>query len=122
MPAPPPDDRRLTPPGARLYAKIPDRVPGGFDGQLITFAEELRSEQVAIGTSELLDAFDALTHISWTSQPDFKGALAATLTSRRSEVAPSLVASLLSPGVTAPRGSLAGGLRGRRVVDDALTP
>ena len=79
MPAPPPDDRRLTSPGARLYAKIPDRVPGGVDGQLISFAEELRSEQVAIGTSELLDAFDALSHISWTSQPDFKGALAATL-------------------------------------------
>jgi hypothetical protein len=77
MPAPPPDDRRV--PGARLYAKIPERVPGGFDGQLISFAEELRSEQVAIGTSELLDAFDALTHISWTSQPDFKGTLAATL-------------------------------------------
>ncbi len=69
----------MTPPGARLYAKIPDRVPGGFDGQLISFAEELRSEHVAIGTSELLDAFNALTHISWTSQPDFKEALAATL-------------------------------------------
>jgi uncharacterized protein with von Willebrand factor type A (vWA) domain len=79
MPAPPPDDRRVMPPGARLYAKIPDRVPGGFDGQLISFAEELRSEHVAIGTSELLDAFNALTHISWTSQPDFKEALAATL-------------------------------------------
>jgi uncharacterized protein with von Willebrand factor type A (vWA) domain len=79
MPAPPPDDRRLTPPGARLYAKIPDRVPGGFDGQLISFAEELRSEQLAIGTSELLDAFAALNHIRWTSQPDFKETLAATL-------------------------------------------
>jgi uncharacterized protein with von Willebrand factor type A (vWA) domain len=79
MPAPPPDDRRVTPPGARLYAQIPDRIPGGFDGQLISFAEELRSEHVAIGTSELLDAFSALTHISWTSQPDFKEALAATL-------------------------------------------
>jgi uncharacterized protein with von Willebrand factor type A (vWA) domain len=82
MPAPPPDDRRLTPPGARLYAQIPDRVDGRgsrIDGQLVSFAEELRSELVAIGTSELLDAFDALTHISWTSQPDFKEALAATL-------------------------------------------
>jgi uncharacterized protein with von Willebrand factor type A (vWA) domain len=79
MPAPPPDGRRVMPPGARVYAKIPDRIPGGFDGQLISFAEELRSEHVAIGTSELLDAFDALTHISWTSQPDFKEALAATL-------------------------------------------
>src|SRR3984957_20686549 len=79
MPAPPPDDRRVTAPGARLYAKIPDRAPGGFDGQLISFAEELRSEQLAIGTSELLDAFDALNHISWTSQLDFKETLAATL-------------------------------------------
>jgi len=79
MPVQPPDDRRVTTPGARLYAKVPDRVPGGFDGQLISFAEELRAEHVAIGTSELLDAFDALTHISWTSQPDFKEALAATL-------------------------------------------
>jgi uncharacterized protein with von Willebrand factor type A (vWA) domain len=79
MPAPPPDDHRLTPPGARLYAKIPDRVIGGFDGQLISFAEELRSEHVAIGTSELLDAFAALAHVSWTSQPDFKETLAATL-------------------------------------------
>ena len=79
MPAPPPDDRRPTPPGARLYAKIPDRATSGFDGQLISFAEELRFEQVAIGTSELLDAFDALTHVSWTSQPAFKEALAATL-------------------------------------------
>jgi uncharacterized protein len=79
MPAPPPDDRRVTSPGARLYAKIPDRVPGGFDGQLISFAEELRSEQVAIGTSELLDAFGALTYVSWTSQSDFKETLAATL-------------------------------------------
>src|ERR1700677_2560555 len=79
MPAPPPDDRRVAAPGARLYAKIPDRAPGGFDGQLISFAEELRCEQVAIGTSELLDAFDALTHISCTSQADFKGALAPPL-------------------------------------------
>jgi uncharacterized protein len=81
MPAPPPDRTpSATPaPGARLYAKIPDRPAGGFDGQLIAFAEELRSEQVAIGTSELLDAFDALTHIGWGSQPAFREALAATL-------------------------------------------
>jgi hypothetical protein len=91
MPAQPPDrggsgaqppDRggsATQPPRARLYAKIPDRPPGGFDGQLISFAEELRSEQIAVGTSELLDAFDALTQIGWSSQPAFKEALAATL-------------------------------------------
>jgi uncharacterized protein len=63
----------------KLYAKIPDRGPGGFDGQLLAFAEELREEAMAVGTSELLDAFAALDQISWTSQEDFKEALAATL-------------------------------------------
>jgi hypothetical protein len=73
MPAPPP-----SPPG-KLYAKIPDRGPGGFDGQLLAFAEELRDEGMAVGTSELLDAFAALAEISWTVKEDFKEALAATL-------------------------------------------
>jgi uncharacterized protein len=73
MPAPP------SPPHGKLYAKIPERGPGGFDGQLLAFAEELRDEGMAVGTSELLDAFAALTEISWTVQEDFKEALAATL-------------------------------------------
>jgi uncharacterized protein len=69
-----------TPPErGRLYARIPDRGPGGFGGQLLTFAEELRHEGMAVGTSELLDAFAALEEISWTDQTDFKEALAATL-------------------------------------------
>ncbi|HEY5428501.1 MAG TPA: VWA domain-containing protein [Solirubrobacteraceae bacterium] len=72
MPAPPPSQ-------GKLYAKIPDRGPGGFDGQLLAFAEELREEGMALGTSELLDAFAALDEISWTVQADFKEALAATL-------------------------------------------
>src|SRR6201992_345068 len=66
-------------PGGKLYARIPDRGPGGFDGQVLAFAEELRDEGMAVGTSELLDAFAALTQISWTVQSDFKEALAATL-------------------------------------------
>jgi hypothetical protein len=68
------------PPAAgKLYAKIPERGPGGFDGQLLAFAEELREEGMALGTSELLDAFQALEHVSWTSQPEFKEAIAATV-------------------------------------------
>ena len=67
-----------TPP-TRLYAQIPDRGPGGFDGELLAFAEELREEGMAVGTSELLDAFAALEQVSWTDQDEFKGALAATL-------------------------------------------
>ena len=48
-----------TPPG-KLYAQIPESSPGGFSGQLLGFAEELRDEGMAVGTSELLDAFAAL--------------------------------------------------------------
>ncbi len=77
MPAQPPSGPNGT--QGKLYAKIPDRGPGGFDGQLLAFAEELRDEGMAVGTSELLDAFAALTEISWTVQADFKEALAATL-------------------------------------------
>ena len=66
-------------PQRRLYAQIPERTPGGFPGQLLGFAEELRSEGMAVGTSELLDAFAALEQIPWTDQPGFRGALAATL-------------------------------------------
>ncbi len=61
------------------YARIPDEPPGGFEAQLLTLAEELRSEGVAIGTSEMLDAFEALAYVPWTDQIDFKETLAATL-------------------------------------------
>ncbi len=64
---------------SKVYARIPDRAPGGFDGQLLAFAEELREEGMALGTSELLDAFAALAQVPWTGQDDFKGALSATL-------------------------------------------
>jgi uncharacterized protein with von Willebrand factor type A (vWA) domain len=64
---------------SKLYARIPDRGPGGFEGRLLAFAEELREEGMALGTSELLDAFAALEHVPWSDQADFKGALSATL-------------------------------------------
>ena len=73
MPTPPP---KL--PG-NIYGGIPDQGPGGFEGQLLAFAEDLREEGMALGTSELLDAFAALEHVPWTEQADFKEALAATL-------------------------------------------
>ncbi len=66
-------------PPAKLYARISERGPGGFDAELLAFAEELREEGMALGTSELLDAFAALEQIPWTSQREFKGALSATL-------------------------------------------
>jgi uncharacterized protein with von Willebrand factor type A (vWA) domain len=46
---------------------------------LIGFADALRSEGVAIGTSELNDAFAALGEVGWTRPAPFKEALAATL-------------------------------------------
>src|SRR3954462_2829542 len=51
----------------------------GFDGQVLAFAEELRSQALALGTSELLGAFSALREVPWTVPEDFKEALAATL-------------------------------------------
>ncbi len=51
----------------------------GFDAQLLAFAEELRSEGVGVGTAELLDAFAALSEVSWTEPEIFREALAATL-------------------------------------------
>jgi uncharacterized protein with von Willebrand factor type A (vWA) domain len=53
--------------------------PAGLDARLLGFAEELRGEGVAIGTSELLDAFAALGEVPWSARVDFKEALAATL-------------------------------------------
>jgi len=62
-----------------IYGGIPDQPPGNLDGQLLSFAEDLRTEGVAIGTSEILDAFEALDLVEWTDQRDFKEALATTL-------------------------------------------
>jgi uncharacterized protein with von Willebrand factor type A (vWA) domain len=53
--------------------------PPGMAPRLLEFADELRREGVPVGTSELLDAFQALDAVSWTSREDFRAALAATL-------------------------------------------
>ncbi len=66
-------------PAPRPERAIPERGPGRFDAQLLAFADELRGEGIAIGTSELLDAFAALAQIEWTQQDTFREALAATL-------------------------------------------
>jgi len=56
----------------------PDASPG-LPGQVLAFADELRSEGLAIGTAELLDAFSALGEVAWTERDDVREALAATL-------------------------------------------
>jgi uncharacterized protein len=47
--------------------------------RIVDFGEALRTEGVAIGTSELLDAFAALDAVPWTDRGPFREALAATL-------------------------------------------
>jgi uncharacterized protein with von Willebrand factor type A (vWA) domain len=54
-------------------------LPPGLAPRLVSFCEELRSEGVAIGTSEILDAFAALETVPWMQEDDFREALAATV-------------------------------------------
>ena len=51
----------------------------GFAGSVIELGEELRAEGMQVGTSALLDAFEALEHVGWTDPDVFREALAATL-------------------------------------------
>lgn len=56
-----------------------EQRPGGFAANLVVLAEDLRSEGVAAGTSELMDAVAALGEVGWTEPEDMREALAATL-------------------------------------------
>ena len=57
----------------------PPPLPDGLAPKVIAFCEELRGEGVAIGTSEILDAFAAVSSVPWEDRTDFREALAATL-------------------------------------------
>jgi uncharacterized protein with von Willebrand factor type A (vWA) domain len=61
------------------YGPKAEAGPPGLAAKLLGFCEELRSEGVAVGTSEILDAFAALDQVPWTSREDFREALAATI-------------------------------------------
>jgi uncharacterized protein len=65
--------------GKALYGGLGESGPPGFPPRLLELADELRREGVAVGTSELLDAFQALHEVDWTALEDFREALAATL-------------------------------------------
>jgi hypothetical protein len=54
-------------------------LPPGLAPRLAAFCEELRGEGVAVGTSELLDAFAALEAVPWAREDDFRESLAATI-------------------------------------------
>jgi uncharacterized protein with von Willebrand factor type A (vWA) domain len=64
---------------ASPYGPKADPGPPGLAAKLLGFCEELRSEGVAVGTSEILDAFAALEQVPWTSREDFREALATTI-------------------------------------------
>jgi uncharacterized protein with von Willebrand factor type A (vWA) domain len=57
----------------------PEAGPPGIAARLLEFGEELRREGVALGTSELLDAFAVLREVDWHDQREFRESLAATL-------------------------------------------
>lgn len=61
------------------YGQRADPSPAGLAAKLLGFCEELRGEGVAVGTSEILDAFAALEQVPWTAQEDFRESLAATI-------------------------------------------
>jgi uncharacterized protein len=65
--------------GASPYGPKADAGPPGLAAKLLSFCEELRGEGVAVGTSEILDAFAALEEVPWTAREDFREALAATI-------------------------------------------
>ena len=50
-----------------------------IDEQLLSLGAQLRAEGVAIGTSELLDAFAVLGEIDWRDRASFQRGLSATL-------------------------------------------
>ena len=72
---------RETGPGAgpERARLVSSPLPPGLAPRLVSFCEELRGEGVAIGTSEILDAFEALDTVPWTREEDFREALAATV-------------------------------------------
>jgi uncharacterized protein with von Willebrand factor type A (vWA) domain len=67
------------PPRPRVDLTVGDRPRGGFAGQLLGFADELRQEGLAVGTSEILDSFRVLELVPWSEQGEFKEGLAAAL-------------------------------------------
>lgn len=54
-------------------------MAGGLASGLLDLFSELREEGIAVGTSEVLDAFEASGEVSWRDRDEFREALAATV-------------------------------------------
>jgi uncharacterized protein with von Willebrand factor type A (vWA) domain len=65
--------------GAEQSADTREDLPPGLAARVVGFCEELRREGLSVGTSEILDAFQALESVPWTDPADFREAMAATL-------------------------------------------
>jgi uncharacterized protein with von Willebrand factor type A (vWA) domain len=52
---------------------------GSLPPTIVDFCKELREEGLQVGTSELLDAFDALSEVDWSHREHFREALATTI-------------------------------------------
>jgi uncharacterized protein with von Willebrand factor type A (vWA) domain len=69
----------VTPGWAQFTTGGPQNKGGQIAPLLADFTRELREEGMSVGTSELLDAFDALGAVDWNQQDDFREALSATI-------------------------------------------
>ena len=54
-------------------------LPSGMTEGVLAFCEDLRNEGLAIGTSEIQDAFSALEIVPWQSRVDFRESLATSV-------------------------------------------
>jgi len=80
VPPPPAEPPRGASRRAALFGgTATGEVPEGLVAHVLEFGEELRGEGVAVGTSELLDAFQALPEVPWSEPVAFRETLAATL-------------------------------------------
>ena len=80
-----------------------DGLPSGLAPRVVAFCDELRREGLAVGTSEILDAFEALETVPWEQEDDFREALAATVAARASRKSSSRVQGTVSRASKASR-------------------
>jgi uncharacterized protein with von Willebrand factor type A (vWA) domain len=64
---------------ARFTTGGPHEDAAGVGPLVVDFARELRDEGMAVGTSELLDTFDALGVVDWTDRSAFREAMSTTI-------------------------------------------